>query len=181
MTLLNLFLSFARIGFFTIGGGYAMIPLIQQEAVIRYSWITTQEFIDIIAIAQITPGAISINSATYIGFKAASIPGALMATFGLFFPSLLIVIIVAGFLLKYQHNIVRQHIFSGIRPVVSALIANAVIIIARTVFFSSGQTGLQWKAILISICAFFLLRQKIRNIHPIAVLLLCAVAGLVFL
>ena len=177
MIYLTLFLSFARIGILTVGGGYAMIPLIQAEAVNNYGWITLQEFTDIIAIAQITPGAIGINSATYIGFRAAGIFGAASATMGLVASSLLIVFIVAGFLLKFQENIWRKKIFSGIRPVAVALIANAVFIIACMVIFPEGLSSFRILPAVITVAAFLILNNPWRKIHPIFVLGICAVAG----
>ena len=181
MTLIQLFLAFARIGLFTIGGGFAMIPLIQEEAVKHFAWISQEEFIDIIAIAQITPGAISINSATYIGFKAAGLAGSIVATVGLFLPSLIIVVIVAGILLKYQNNPHRQHLFSGIRPVVAALIAYAVFVIGRAIFLPSGPDSFQLLPVFISLGAFGLLRNPFKSLHPILVLLICAIAGMLIL
>ena len=181
MIYLLLFFSFARIGALTIGGGYAMIPLIQAEAVNNYGWISLQEFTDIIAIAQITPGAIGINSATYIGLKAAGLLGAFSATMGLVSSSLVIVFIVAGFLLKFQDNKWRKRIFSSIRPVAAALIANAVFVIAKIVIFPEGLSSIRIIPGIIAVSAFAVLNNPWKKIHPILVLIACAAAGVIFL
>ena len=158
-----------------------MIPLIQAEAVTRYAWISLREFTDIIAIAQITPGAVGINSATYIGFQAAGIPGALSASLGLAAPALLIVMIVAGFLLKFQDNIWRKRIFSGIRPVAAALIAYAIVTIARMVFFPEGLSSFRLIPAIVSILAFLVIKNPWRKVHPILILFMCGGAGVLFL
>ncbi|MDC7126085.1 MAG: chromate transporter [Spirochaetales bacterium] len=181
MIYITLFFSFARIGLLTVGGGFAMLPLIQAEAVTHYEWITLQEFTDIIAVAQVTPGAVGINSATYIGYKAAGFLGGLSASLGLVAPSLVIVMIVAGFLLKFQDNIWRKRIFSGIRPVAAALIASAVFVIARMVMFPDGLRSFRLIPAIISVLSFLILRNPWKKIHPIIVLGLCAVAGIIFL
>ena len=128
---LNLFWAYLKIGLFGFGGGYAMLSLIQHEAVevVHYGesqpWLTPTEFTDIVAISQMTPGPIGINSATYVGYVAAgnSIWGSIIATFAVCLPSFILVLLVSRFILKHKDNITIKSIFSGLRPVVVGLIA----------------------------------------------------------
>ncbi|MGD9963831.1 MAG: chromate transporter [Candidatus Izemoplasmatales bacterium] len=125
--LLTLFLTFFKIGLFTFGGGYAMIPFIHQYAVEKYKWITDDEFLDIIAIAESTPGPIAINSATYIGYKVKGVKGSALATFGVALPSIIIIILIAAFFMQFKDNIYVEYAFKGIRIGVSVLVLNAAI------------------------------------------------------
>ena len=122
----ELFSSFARIGGFTFGGGYAMLPMLQKEVVEKRQWATEDEMLDYFAIGQCTPGVIFINTATFIGYKQKGIPGAIAATVGSVFPSLCIVMFIAAVLKNFAELAVVQHAFAGIRVVVSVLILNAV-------------------------------------------------------
>ena len=125
--LADLFLVFCRIGGFTFGGGYAMLPMIQREVVEQKKWATEDEVMDYFAIGQCTPGVIAVNTATYIGYKRKGIIGSIVATAGVVFPSLVIVIIIAAFLNNFSQLPVVQHAFGAIRAVVGVLICNAVI------------------------------------------------------
>lgn len=125
--LLTLFLTFFKIGLFTFGGGYAMIPFIHQYAVEKYKWITDDEFLDIIAIAESTPGPIAINSATYIGYKVKGVKGSALATFGVALPSIIIIILIAAFFMQFKDNVYVEYAFKGIRIGVSVLVLNAAI------------------------------------------------------
>lgn len=125
--LFTLFLTFFKIGLFTFGGGYAMIPFIHQYAVEKYKWITDDEFLDIIAIAESTPGPIAINSATYIGYKVKGVKGSALATFGVALPSIIIIILIAAFFMQFKDNIYVEYAFKGIRIGVSVLVLNAAI------------------------------------------------------
>ena len=123
--LLQLFLTFLKIGLFTFGGGYSMIPLIQREAIEKKKWIDYDEFLDIIAIAESTPGPIAVNSATYIGYKLKGVIGALMATLGVVIPSFVVILLVSLFFLQFKNNIYIAYAFQGIRIGVAILIMNA--------------------------------------------------------
>ena len=117
------FKTFFRIGAFTIGGGYAMIPLIETEVVERHRWIKREEFLDLIAIAQSCPGVFAINMSVFIGYKLRKLPGALSAAIGTALPSFTIILLIALFFANFQDNPVVESIFKGIRPAVVALIA----------------------------------------------------------
>lgn len=125
--LLSLFLTFAKIGGFTFGGGYAMIPLIQREAVTKHHWVTDDDIMDIIAIAESTPGPVAINSATFVGYKVAGVLGSAAATLGVVLPSFIIIYCVAGILREFQDLKVIKYAFAGIRAGVIALICKALI------------------------------------------------------
>ena len=126
-TALGLFLVFFKIGAFTFGGGYAMIPLIQKEVVDNKKWVTNDDILDIIAIAESTPGPIAINSATFVGFKTAGVLGAFCATFGVVLPSFLIISLISLILTKFQNITAVKYAFNGIRAGVLALIVKALI------------------------------------------------------
>ena len=124
--LVELFTSFMRIGGFTFGGGYAMLPLIQKEIVDRRGWASDEEVLDYFTIGQITPGVIAVNTATFIGYKKAGILGAMVATLGVIFPSIVIISIIAAFLTNFADLPVVIHAFNGIRACVCVLILIAV-------------------------------------------------------
>ena len=125
--LADLFLSFCRIGGFTFGGGYAMLPMIQKEIVEQRKWATEEEVMDYFAIGQCTPGVIAVNTATFIGYKRKGILGGIAATAGVVFPSIIIVTIIAAFLNNFAEIVVVQNALGAIRTVVGVLILNAVI------------------------------------------------------
>lgn len=129
--LIQLFISFFTIGFFSYGGGYAMIPLIEREIVINKLWLTAEEFIDIVAIAEVTPGPITINSATFVGYKVAGVGGSIMATLGVVAPSLLVIMLLAWLFVRYQGAPQLQAAFSAIRPAVVVLILLAALSVGR--------------------------------------------------
>ena len=164
MILLELFWSFFRIGLFSFGGGYAMIPLIQSE-ILHHGWLTAAQFADIVAIAEMTPGPIAINSATYVGYMVAGIAGSLTATAGVTLPSLLLVLLVARFFARYQNHPLYTMIFYGVRPVVVGLIASAAIFIGKTslITVAADQTIRQWFA--------GLFQHPLAVISPIALLI----------
>lgn len=146
MILLKLFWSFLQIGLFSFGGGYAALPLIENQVVTINNWLTQEEFIDIVSISQMTPGPIAINAATFVGQKVAGFAGAVVATLGSIFPSCVILIIIARFYVKFQNANVVQSVLKGLRPAVVALIASAcmsIVIVtiwpAGTVSFAAGN------------------------------------------
>ena len=124
---LDLFLTFARIGGLTFGGGYAMLPMLQREVVEKRGWATEGELMDYYAIGQCTPGIIAVNTATFIGHKNKGILGGIIATLGVVFPSLVIITIIAAFISNFAELAVVQNAFAGIRVCVCVLILNAVI------------------------------------------------------
>lgn len=124
--LFKMFRTFFKIGAFTFGGGYAMIPMIQKEVVEENEWVDTEEFMDIIAIAEVTPGPVAVNTSSYVGFKVAGLKGAIICTLGTVLPSFLIILFIAMFLGHFRENPIVEKIFLGIRPAVVALIFSAV-------------------------------------------------------
>lgn len=139
MVYLQLFWSMFQIGLFSIGGGYVAIPLIQEQIVQLHGWLTATEFTDIITIAEMTPGPIAINSATFVGIRVAGIPGALTATLGCVLPSCIIVLLLAKIYYKYRTLNAMQYILSGLRPAVVAMIASAGVSILLLAFFAGGR------------------------------------------
>lgn len=125
--LLDLFLTFAKVGVMTFGGGYAMLPILQREIVDNKKWATNEELMDYFAIGQCTPGVIAVNTATFIGHKNKGVLGGILATLGVVFPSLIIISLLAGVISAFSHIEWVQHAFGGIRVCVCVLIANAVI------------------------------------------------------
>ena len=133
---LQLFLSFLQVGLFSIGGGYAAMPLIQSEVVYGHGWLTMSEFTDLITIAEMTPGPIAVNSATFVGIRIAGVPGAIIATFGCILPSCFIVSLLAFIYYKYKNVSTLQSVLASLRPAVVALIAAAGFSILKNVAFN---------------------------------------------
>lgn len=178
MLYLQLFYTFFKIGLFGFGGGYAMLSMIQGEVVTRYGWLTPQEFTDIIAISQMTPGPIGINSATYVGFTATgSIWGSFLATFAVVLPSFILMLTISRFFLKYQKPPLVEAVFSGLRPAVVGLLASAALVLMNTENFGSPTEDTY--SFIIS-CLLFLaafIGTRRYKVNPIAMIILCAIAG----
>ncbi len=141
MTYLTMLWTFIKIGMFSFGGGYAILAMIQQEVVVKHLWLTQSEFTDIVAISQMTPGPIAINAATFIGFKQAGIPGALLCTFGVILPSLILMLIITMTYLKLRNLPWFRNIMQKLRWLTLGLIGAAVLLIGRGAFpdlFSVG-------------------------------------------
>ncbi len=169
MILLKLFLSFFKIGAFTFGGGYAMIPLIKKEIITNQQWLTTREFIDIIAIAEMTPGPIAVNSATFLGYKIAGILGSVVSTIGVVLPSFLVIMVIYHFLSKFSDSPYVKQAFKGIRPVVLGLIVTAA--------FEVGKSAIiDFKSVIIAVTVFLLV--SIKDLNPIIGILLAGIAGI---
>lgn len=165
----EIFVLFFKIGLFTFGGGYAMIPLIEKEIVYNKKWIEKEEITDILAVSQSIPGAIAINSATFIGYKTFGKKGALAATLGVILPSFFIISLIATIFSRFGNNYIVNSVFAGIRPAVVALIAFAV--------FKIGKTSVKDKAgLVVAIIAMVLV--VVFNIHAILVILGGAAFGL---
>ena len=176
--LLQLFLSFLNIGLFSVGGGYAAIPLIQQQAVVLRHWLTLTDFTDLITIAEMTPGPIAINSATFVGIRMAGIPGAVVATVGCILPSCVIVSALAYLYYKYKTLRLMRDTLGCLRPAVVALIASAGLSILTLVLFGEEAASLgavRWAGAALFAAALFALRKWKPN--PIAVMLLCGATG----
>lgn len=167
--LFELMMSFFKIGAFTLGGGYAMVPLIQQEVVNNKGWIADEEFLNIIAIAQSAPGPIAINTAVFTGYKLKGIKGAVFATLGAVLPSFLIILLIVTFFLSINNSPLVQRAFMGIRPAVVALIVYSVVKMLKT----SKVKGLALLIPLLSCLGIVLL-----DLHPILIIILAAVSGI---
>ena len=180
MIYLQLLWSFVQIGLFSIGGGYAAMPLIQAQVVEQHGWLTMNKFIDLITIAEMTPGPIAINSATFVGIRIAGLGGAIVATFGCILPSLFIVSLLSYVYARYRNLSLLQSVLASLRPAVVALIASAGLSILQKVAFGEGAAALasiNWVGLCLFAIAFFVLRKY--KLSPILVMVLCGVAGLV--
>ena len=169
---IQLCVSFFKIGLFGFGGGYAIISLIQHE-IEYHGWMTQSEFTDIIAISQMTPGPIGINSATYVGYTASgTVFGSVVATFAIVLPSFLIMLTLVRFFFRLQGNRYMTYAFLGLRPVVVGLIGSAAVMLMNSENFSD------YKSLIIFATAFFLSFKF--KLNPMLIILLAAIAGLLF-
>lgn len=180
MIWLQLIYVYLKIGLFGFGGGYAMLSLIQAEVVDKYGWITSQEFTDIVAISQMTPGPIGINSATYIGYTAfhnagysvgMSVWGSVLATFSVCLPSFILVLVISYYFSKFKNNKYVEMAFLGLRPATVGLIAAAALLLMNS------ENFIDYKSFLIFGVAF-LLTWKFK-IHPILMILLAGLTGVI--
>ena len=185
MIFLELFLSFLQIGLFSIGGGYAAMPLIEAQAVTEYGWLSMQEFMDLITIAEMTPGPIAVNSATFVGIRIAGLPGAIVATLGCILPSLFIVSLLSWIYTKYKNLSLLQSVLASLRPAVVALIASAGVkilieVVVQEASYAGGgvlKAGINIVGTCLFLAAFYVLRKF--KLNPILVMTLCGVVGLV--
>lgn len=168
--LAQLFVSFAKIGVMTFGGGLAMLPMLERELVESKKWVTNEEILDYYAVGQCTPGIIAINTATFVGYKQSKVLGAVCATLGMVFPSLVIISVIAAVLSNFADIPAVQHAFAGIRIAVCALITSAVIKLAKSNVRSLAQ-------IIIAILAFVII--AVFGASPVVVVIGSAVVGLV--
>lgn len=180
MIWIQLFFSFLQIGLFSFGGGYAAVPLIQEQIVNVHGWLEMSQFTDLITISQMTPGPIAINAATFVGIRIGGLPGALVATVGCILPSCIIVTVLAKLYLKYQKLDMLQSILNSLRPAVVALIASAGVSILISAFWGSGKgitlTGTDWILAGIFLVCLVLL-QKLKW-NPVLVMVLAGVLKL---
>lgn len=179
MKLVDLFFAFLQVGLFSIGGGYAALPLIQEQVVNQHKWLSLNEFTHLITIAEMTPGPIAINAATFVGTRLAGWVGALIATLGCIMPALWLVSLLAFIYFKYKNLAVLQTILATVRPAVVGLIAAAAMSMLVLVIFPSHTlvfAQVNWLGCLLFIGAFLLLRYKHYN--PIIVMLVCGVINL---
>ena len=180
MILFNLFFCFIKVGLFSIGGGYAALPLIQDQVVDINNWLNMQEFSDITVISQMTPGPIAINCATFVGTKIAGVVGSIVATVGLILPSIVIVGVITIFYYKYKNLNVVKTCFSFIKPATIALIAYAGLLIIINVLFDSNDFNLQ-KLDYVALCLFFISFLILRKfkLNPIVIMLASALVGVI--
>ena len=189
MRLLQLFLEFCRVGLFSVGGGLATIPFLTDLGE-RTGWFTSGQLADMIAISESTPGPMGVNMATYVGFATAGIPGGVIATLGLIFPYIIIILIVAGFLQKFRQSKAVDAVFYGLRAASVALISAALLQVAK-IALMFHETQLQpdviktdlfyWPAIILAAAIFVLVKfSPLKKLHPICFIGLAAVVGVIF-
>lgn len=190
MIFLQLFITFFFIGLFGFGGGYGMLSLIQGEVVHHWHWMTTSEFTDIVAISQMTPGPIGINSATYCGYTAVhnagmgnamAILGSITATFALVLPSLILMILISRMFMKYMNTPVVQSVFMGLRPAVVGLLGAATLLLMTSDNFSTPSQNPWQFWISTALFAATFVGTMYFKINPIRMILYCALAGLLLL
>lgn len=174
--LLQLFASFFQIGLFSIGGGYAAMPLIKAEVVDLHGWLTAVEFADLVTIAEMTPGPIAVNSATFVGMKVAGLTGVVVATLGNILPSVIIMLILAKLYEKYAQQTLLKRILEGVRPVVVAAIFTAGLGLLQLALGSFAAPDLF--AVVVFIISFLILNSTRVKIGPIALLAIGAVVGI---
>ena len=189
MIFVELLCSFLMIGLFSFGGGYGMLSVIQGEVVTHHAWLTAAEFTDIVAVSQMTPGPIGINSATYVGYTAVlnatgsevlAVLGSLTASFAVMLPSIVLMLIVSRFFMKYSKHKNVENVFRLLRPAVVGLIASAALLLMTEENFGSPtDTPLQfWVSVALFVAAF--VAMKFFKVSPILILLLAGVFGGVF-
>ena len=178
MICLELFVTFFKIGLFTIGGGYAMLPLIQAD-VQAHGWMTAEELVNFIAVSESTPGPFAVNVSTYIGAELAGLPGAFCATLGVVLPSFLIILLVARFYAAFRSSAIISGAMSGLRPAVIGMIGAAAVSVGQTVFAPDGVQALAGYPLACSLAIFVLMAFLThRKLHPIAIILLSALLGI---
>ena len=182
MIYLDLFLTFLKIGAFTFGGGYAMLPLIEEE-VISHKWMSLSEVIDFVAVSESTPGPFAINMATFIGTKTGGFFGAVCATLGVVLPSFVIILIIAKFYQKFKNSKGVKYLMNGLKPAAIGLIASAVVTVALAAFFPFGFSITFFKdlsfyayLLIFAVCGFLI----IKKVHPIPVICISAALGIAF-
>ncbi len=182
MIYLELFLTFFFIGLFTVGGGYAMLPVIQEQ-VVANGWMESSQIVDFIAVSESTPGPFAINIATYVGMEVGDIGllGAAVATLGVVLPSFIVILIVAQFYEKFKKSRLVAGAMTGLRPVVIGLIGSAIITMAGDVFFPAGLSLEQMLTVSFALSAAIFLVMLIlvfKKVHPIIIILLSAALGI---
>ena len=168
---LDLVLTFARIGGVTFGGGYAMLPILQREVVEKRHWATEEELMDYYAVGQCTPGIIAVNTATFIGYKNKGIPGGIVATLGVVFPSLVIITIIAAFISNFAELAVVKNAFAAIRVCVCVLIVNVVLKLWKNAVLDLPT---------LVIFALVFLGSTVFSLSPVLFVVVSAAAGILF-
>ena len=189
MLFLELFYTFFKIGLFSFGGGYGMLSVIQGEVVTRHAWLTAAEFTDIVAVSQMTPGPIGINSATYVGYTAVlnsgspewlAAVGSIVASLAVMLPSVILMLVVSRFFMKHSKNRHVEAVFKALRPTVVGLIASAALLLmTKDNFGSPTDIPLQfWVSVALFVAAF--VAMKFFKVSPILILILAGIFGGVF-
>lgn len=187
MIFLRLFIVFSKIGIFNFGGGYAMLSLIQNEVVEKNHWLTNAEFTDIVAISQGTPGPIGINCATYTGYTAvineglpqwAAVIGAVIASLSVIWLPFLLMLVVSRFLIRHHDSKPVRDVFSALRPAIVGLIAAACLLLMTSDNFSSPSESPFAFTVSILLFLFAFVGTRLYKVHPILMILLCGLAGL---
>lgn len=166
----EMFLTFFRIGAFTFGGGFAMIPIIQEEIVEKRKWINEEDFLDTISIAQSSPGPIAVNISIFIGYRIKGFKGALICTLGAVLPSFFIILLIAMSFSKFKDNKILEKVFAGIRPAVVALIFSAV-------YTLSYRSHFHYKGLIVAVIAALVI--VVFNINPIYLILTGAIGSII--
>lgn len=182
MIYLELFFTFLMIGAFTFGGGYAMLPLIQEEVAAK-GWVDAASLVDFVAVSESTPGPFAINMATYVGSEVGGVFGSVCATMGVVVPSFVIILIVAKCYDQFRRSRVIQGCMSGLKPAVVGLIAGAVVSVAGTVFFPAGvsmEVFTQVKFYLAAGISAVMAVLAFKKVHPIIIICISAVLGIIF-
>ena len=189
MLFLELFYTFLKIGLFSFGGGYGMLSVIQGEVVTRHGWLSASEFTDIVAVSQMTPGPIGINSATYVGYTAVlnsgaaewlAAMGSLVASFAVMLPSILLMLLVSRFFMKYSKHRRVEDVFKVLRPTVVGLIASAALLLmTKENFGSPVESPLQF-GVSVALFVVAFVAMKFFKISPILILILAGIFGGVF-
>ncbi len=172
--LIKLYLSFLKVGMLSFGGGLAALPLIQEEIVNQNGWITIREFTDLITVAQMTPGPIAINAATFIGTRLGGLPGAIVATFGAITPAIIIVSVLSFLYYRFKNLNLMKSILSALRPAVVALILSAGIIIFKHLAFTGGTNYI---GIILFVLSFLIIR--FTKLTPIKTMFLSGIIGMI--
>jgi chromate transporter len=190
MLYLRLFFEFCKVGLFSVGGGLATIPFLTDLGE-RTGWFTSGQMADMIAISESTPGPMGVNMATYVGFTTAGVPGGIIATLGLIFPSIVIILVISKFLQKFRQSKVVDGVFYGLRAASVALITAAMLQVAKIALmfhevevpeYGVVKTQLfYWPAIILAVIIFVLLKfTPLKKLHPICFIALSAVVGVIF-
>lgn len=169
--LFEMFLTFLKIGACTFGGGYAMIPIIQNEIAVKREWMDERDFIDALALAQGSPGPVAVNVGIYVGYKVKGVPGAIVATLGTVLPSFFIILIIAKFFYQYRGNLIIEKIFLGIRPAIVALILSAVYKLMKSI--KLGYIGALISVFTVLIIVFL-------GVNPIYLIIAGALGTVIF-
>lgn len=188
MVLLRLFFEFCRVGLFSVGGGLATIPFLTDLGE-RTGWFNPGDLANMIAISESTPGPMGVNMATYVGFHTAGIAGGVIATLGLIFPSVVIILVIAGFLQKFRQSKAVDAVFYGLRAASVALISAALLQVAKIALMFHEVTGaggavevqlFYWPAIILAVVIFLLVKYSpLKKLHPICFIGLAALAGVI--
>lgn len=179
MKLLDLFITFIKIGAFSFGGGYAMIPFFEKE-IYMHNWSSAGDYTKVIALAQVLPGPFAIDSSAYIGYKVGGIVGSLLASIALSLPSFLALIIITRYYIQFKSNTYLQIAFTGVRPAVIGMLISSAYILGMQSFFTSIQALISMtalKAIILILAGFFILR--FTKINPLVYIAIFAVLGIV--